>query len=153
MVEQDTKISSLLSLGFLLVCIVNMMALLLAKFTARDGDIAVRRELGASRWQIFQQFALKSFVIGCVGAVIGVALSFLALRLMANGNADMSAIYKMDAAMLSLTVSNNRPPPCIHTITGSLPCGCNVGVQTFKNKQSSFIDPGLPPFLSDKPGF
>ena len=104
MVEQETKISSLLSLGFLLVCIVNMMALLLAKFTARDGNIAVRRELGASRWQIFQQFALKSFVIGCVGAVIGVALSFLALRLMANGNADMSAIYKMDAAMLSLTV-------------------------------------------------
>ena len=103
-VEQDTKISSLLSLGFLLVCIVNMMALLLAKFTARDGDIAVRRALGASRWQIFQQFALESFVIGCVGAVIGVALSFLALRLMANGNADMSAIYKMDAAMLSLTV-------------------------------------------------
>jgi len=103
-VEKDTKISSWLSLGFLLVCIVNMMALLLAKFTARNGDIAVRRALGASRWQIFQQFALESFVIGCVGAVIGVALSFLALRLMANGNAGMSAIFKMDATMLSLTV-------------------------------------------------
>lgn len=103
-VEQDTKISSWLSLGFLLVCIVNMMALLLAKFTARNGDIAVRRALGASRWHIFQQFALESFVIGCVGAAIGVALSFLALRLMANGDDGVSALYKMDAAMLSLTV-------------------------------------------------
>jgi putative ABC transport system permease protein len=103
-VEQDAKISSWLSLGFLLVCIVNMMALLLAKFTARNGDIAVRRALGASRWQIFQQFALESFVIGCVGAVIGVGLSFLALRIMANGDAGMSAIFKMDVTMLSLTV-------------------------------------------------
>jgi putative ABC transport system permease protein len=103
-VEKDTKISSWLSLGFLLVCIVNMMALLLAKFTARNGDIAVRRALGASRWQIFQQFALESFVIGCVGAVIGVALSFLALQLMADGDTGMSAIYKMDTTMLCLTV-------------------------------------------------
>jgi putative ABC transport system permease protein len=103
-VEQDAKISGWLSLGFLLVCIVNMMALLLAKFTARNGDVAVRRALGASRWQIFQQFALESFVIGCVGAAIGVALSFLALRLMANGDNGVSALYKMDAAMLSLTV-------------------------------------------------
>ncbi len=103
-VEKDTKISSWLSLGFLLVCIVNMMALLLAKFTARNGDIAVRRALGASRWQIFQQFALESFVIGCVGAVIGVGLSFLALRVMENGDTGASAIYKMDATMLALTV-------------------------------------------------
>ena len=103
-VEKDTKISSWLSLGFLLVCIVNMMALLLAKFTARNGDIAVRRALGASRWQIFQQFALESFVIGCVGAVVGVGLSFLALRVMENGDTGASAIYKMDATMLALTV-------------------------------------------------
>jgi putative ABC transport system permease protein len=103
-VEQDVKISSWLSLGFLLVCIVNMMALLLAKFTARNGDIAVRRALGASRWQIFQQFALESFVIGCVGAAIGVVLSYLALYMMANGDTNTSAMYKMDGAMLSLTV-------------------------------------------------
>jgi putative ABC transport system permease protein len=104
-VEDDTKISSWLSLGFLLVCIVNMMALLLAKFTARKGDIAVRRALGASRWQIFQQFALESFVIGCVGAVLGVGLSFLALRLMANGSPMSAGFFKMDFFMLCIAVS------------------------------------------------
>jgi putative ABC transport system permease protein len=103
-VEKDVKISSWLSLGFLLVCIVNMMALLLAKFTARNGDIAVRRALGASRWQIFQQFALESAVIGCVGAVIGAGLSFFALRLMSNNDPQLANILRMDLAMLSLTV-------------------------------------------------
>ncbi len=103
-VEKDAKISSWLSLGFLLVCVVNMMALLLAKFTARNGDIAVRRALGASRWQIFQQFSLESAVIGCVGAVIGVGLSFLALRLMSNGDPQLANILRMDATMLALTV-------------------------------------------------
>jgi putative ABC transport system permease protein len=104
-VEKDAKISTGLSMGFLLVCIVNMMALLLAKFTARNGDIAVRRALGASRWQIFQQFALESFVIGCVGALIGVVLSFFAMRLMANGDPGMMDILRMDVTMLTLTVA------------------------------------------------
>ncbi|WP_251274358.1 ABC transporter permease, partial [Enterobacter hormaechei] len=38
-----------LALGFLGVCLVNTVGLLLAKFLRRSGEIGVRRALGASR--------------------------------------------------------------------------------------------------------
>jgi putative ABC transport system permease protein len=55
-VSDDTRTSTWLAFGFLLVCLVNTVGLLLAKFSARPGEIGVRRALGATRRDVFTQF-------------------------------------------------------------------------------------------------
>jgi Predicted permease. len=46
-VPEDVRMQAWLALGFLLVCVVNTVGLLLAKFLRRSGEIGVRRALGA----------------------------------------------------------------------------------------------------------
>jgi putative ABC transport system permease protein len=48
-VPPESRISLMVSLGFLVICLVNTIGLLLAKFMRRAPDIGVRRALGAPR--------------------------------------------------------------------------------------------------------
>jgi putative ABC transport system permease protein len=74
-VPPETRISLLLSLGFLLVCLVNTVGLMLAKFMRRAGEIGVRRALGASRREIWLQFLAEAAMVGVSGGVAGVVLT------------------------------------------------------------------------------
>ena len=74
-VSDDARLQTWLAFGFLSVCLVNTVGLLLAKFTARAGEIGVRRALGASRAQIFAQYLLEAATLGLVGSLLGVALA------------------------------------------------------------------------------
>src|SRR5471030_2892420 len=47
-----------LAFGFLLLCLVNTVGLLLAKFSVRAAEVGIRRALGASRKEIFRQFLI-----------------------------------------------------------------------------------------------
>jgi len=80
----DTILQTLLATGFLLVCIVNTIGLLMAKFSGHAGEIGVRRALGATRRQLFQQYLVQAGVIGLAGGVLGVALTFAGLALIAR---------------------------------------------------------------------
>lgn len=74
-VPAETKVSMLLSLGFLLVCLVNTVGLLLAKFMRRAGEIGVRRALGASRRAIYAQFLAEAAMVGVAGGLLGLLLT------------------------------------------------------------------------------
>jgi putative ABC transport system permease protein len=74
-VPKDTKVSLLVSFGLLLVCLVNTIGLLLAKFLRRSGEIGVRRALGASRKSIYVQFLTEASVVGLAGGVLGLLLT------------------------------------------------------------------------------
>ncbi|MGH8106101.1 MAG: ABC transporter permease, partial [Arenimonas sp.] len=104
-VGRDTKLSSWMAFGFLLVCIVNLVALMLAKFTARAGDIGVRRALGASRNEIFRQYLIEAGVVGIVGAMLGLALSWYGVHILSSQLAEASDFYQMDWKMLVITLS------------------------------------------------
>lgn len=103
-VGDDSRISTWLAFGFLLVCLVNTIGLLLAKFTARAGEIGVRRALGASRGEIFAQYLIEAAVIGLVGGVVGLLLAFGGLALIAKQSNAMSMVASMDWEMLLLTI-------------------------------------------------
>jgi len=102
-VGNDSKLSAWLAFGFLILCLVNTVGLLLAKFSVRASEIGVRRALGASRRDVFQQFLIETGVVGLVGGVLGLVLSFGALALIGMQSKGMAAVARMDWQMLMLT--------------------------------------------------
>jgi putative ABC transport system permease protein len=78
-VPNEVRILILVSFGFLLVCLMNAMGLMLAKIMGRAGDIGVRRALGASRAAIFAQCLIETGVVGLAGGILGLLLTALGL--------------------------------------------------------------------------
>jgi putative ABC transport system permease protein len=78
-VPNEVRILILVSFGFLLVCLMNAMGLMLAKIMGRAGDIGVRRALGASRGAIFAQCLIETGVVGLAGGILGLGLTALGL--------------------------------------------------------------------------
>lgn len=102
-VGKDTKLSAWLAFGFLLLCLVNTIGLLLAKFSVRAAEVGIRRALGASRREIFRQFLVESAVVGLVGGVLGLMLAFGALALLSMQGSEVAAVAHMDLTMLAFT--------------------------------------------------
>jgi putative ABC transport system permease protein len=103
-VSDDTRTSTWLSFGFLLVCLVNTVGLLLAKFSARPGEIGVRRALGASRGEIFRQYLTEAAVIGLVGAGVGIGLTMAALAFIRGFNQGIAQLTHLDVPMATVAV-------------------------------------------------
>jgi len=102
-VSNDNRVSTVLAFAFLLLCLVNTIGLLLAKFSVRAGEVGVRRALGASRAEIFKQFLTESAVVGLVGGVLGLLLSLGALYLIGKQSTRFEVLAHMDWQMLGLT--------------------------------------------------
>lgn len=78
-VSNEVQILVLVSLSFLVVCLLNAMGLMLAKIMGRRGDISVRRALGANRGAVFSQCLIEAGVIGVAGGLLGLLLTTLGL--------------------------------------------------------------------------
>jgi putative ABC transport system permease protein len=79
-VEDDARVMLGLSLLFLVVCLLNTIGLLLAKFMGKSADISLRRALGASRTSLFVQHMIETGLIGLGGGIFGLGLTWLGLR-------------------------------------------------------------------------
>jgi putative ABC transport system permease protein len=80
--------------GVLLSACVNVMNMQFARATLRGKELAVRSSLGASRLRLIRQMLTESLLVAGLGAVVGVALAYLAVD------------------VLSATVRNlDNPPP------------------------------------------
>ena len=102
-VARDNKLAVWLAFGFLLLCVVNTMGLLLAKFSTRSAEVGVRRALGAARGAVFRQFMVETGVIGLAGGVLGLALALASLWLIRKQSQDLSAVAHLDWPMLAAT--------------------------------------------------
>ncbi|MBD8871564.1 ABC transporter permease [Rhodanobacter sp. DHB23] len=105
-VPPETRISLLLSLGFLLVCLVNTVGLMLAKFMRRAGEIGVRRALGASRREIWAQFLAEAAIVGVVGGLVGVL--FTGIGVLGIGlvfEPDIARLAHIDVSLVALTLA------------------------------------------------
>lgn len=104
-VPADVRLQVWLALGFLAVCLLNTVGLLLAKFLRRGGEIGVRRALGASRRSIFAQCLVEAGTIGVAGGIAGVGLALLGLWAVRQQPVDYAALAHMDAPMLLATLA------------------------------------------------
>ncbi|WIG57082.1 MAG: ABC transporter, ATP-binding protein [Rhodanobacteraceae bacterium] len=93
-VPPESRISLLVSLGFFVICLVNTVGLLLAKFMRRAGEIGVRRALGASRREIYMQFLVEAGTVGAAGGLLGLVLT-------AIGVSGVGLLFRPEIAQLA----------------------------------------------------
>jgi len=102
-VPNDVRLQTWLAFGFLLVCLINTVGLLLAKFMRRSSEIGVRRALGASKGAIFSQALVEAGTIGLAGGVLGLGLALLGLWAVRQQPASYAELAHLDPVMLLTT--------------------------------------------------
>ncbi|GAB2565669.1 ABC transporter permease [Dyella jejuensis] len=79
-VPTESRISLAVSIGFFVICLVNTIGLLLAKFMQRSAEIGVRRALGATRREVYAQFLMEAAAIGLAGGALGLLLTIVGMQ-------------------------------------------------------------------------
>lgn len=102
-VPGDVRLQVWLAFGFLLVCLLNTVGLLLAKFLRRSSEVGVRRALGASRRAIFIQCLIEAGTVGLAGGIAGLALAWLGLWAVRQQPASYAELAHLDPWMLLAT--------------------------------------------------
>ncbi len=99
-VNKDYRVLVGLSFLLLMVCLVNTISLLLAKFLRRAPEVGVRRALGASQRQVFLQHLIEVSLLGFTGGLLGLLLAQLGLWLLKDNYQQYQLLTKMDISML-----------------------------------------------------
>jgi putative ABC transport system permease protein len=93
----------LISVGVVLaIGCLNVANLLLARASKRNREIAVRAALGARRTRVVRQMLTESLALGVAGALLGIPLAMLALKVFISLNAQN--MRRIESASLDGTV-------------------------------------------------
>lgn len=102
-VPDDVRLQAGLAFGFLLICVVNTVGLLLAKCLRRSREIGVRRAMGATRSEIFAQFMVEAGIVGLAGGVLGLLFAELGLLGIRHQPAEYASLAHLDVSMFAFT--------------------------------------------------
>lgn len=103
-VRDDNQVLVGLSFMFLVVCLLNTIGLLLAKFIGKSSIVSIRRALGASRGHIFRQHLVEVSLIGLVGGLLGLGLAFLGLLGVREIYNEYDRLVSMDFVLVSAAI-------------------------------------------------
>jgi putative ABC transport system permease protein len=105
-VPDELRLAVSLGFGFLVVCLVNAIALMVAKVERRRRELSLRRALGANRTSVLVQCLLEVLPIGLLGGMVGVVLligGLASMRLMLQGA--VSSVTRIDMMLLVQTLA------------------------------------------------
>jgi len=103
-VRNDNRVLVRLSFLFLLVCVLNTVGLLLAKFLGKSGEVALRRAMGASRGAVFSQNLVEVGMIGVLGGLAGTGLAWLGLQAVESMYRGYQHLVHLDPVMLATAI-------------------------------------------------
>lgn len=104
-VPAESRISLFVSVGFFVICLVNTIGLLLAKFMRRSAEIGVRRALGATRREVYAQFLIEAAAVGLVGGLFGLALTVVGMQGVGLlFDPDIAQLAHVDLSLLATTL-------------------------------------------------
>lgn len=86
-----STVFEIMSFLFFLVCLINTIGILLAKYMSKLPEIALRRALGAKRHVVMAQYLIEIALISFIGGILGIILSHFGLQAMMK-----IAIYQSD---------------------------------------------------------
>jgi putative ABC transport system permease protein len=104
-VRNDNRVLVRLSFLFLLVCVLNTVGLLLAKFLGKSGEVALRRAMGASKGAVFSQNLVEVGMIGLLGGLAGTGLAWLGLQAVESMYRGYQHLVHLDPLMLITAIS------------------------------------------------
>ncbi|GAA6206176.1 ABC transporter permease [Thalassotalea sp. SU-HH00458] len=105
-VADDAKMMLAMALMFLIVCLLNTVGLLLAKFLGKAPEIGLRQALGASKSTLFYQYMIESACIGLAGGLLGLFLAYLGLQGIETLYGEyMQGLATLDLNMMILAVT------------------------------------------------
>lgn len=99
------RMQTWIAFGVLLICMVNTVGLMVAKFLRKSGEIGVRRALGASRRAVFAQCLVEAGVIGVAGGLLGLPMAWLGLWMVRQQPVSFAASAHFDPAMLGAALA------------------------------------------------
>ncbi|MEO1582300.1 MAG: ABC transporter permease [Pseudomonadota bacterium] len=104
-VGDDNRLLVVLSLMFLLICLLNTVGLMLAKFLNRAPLVGVRRALGASKRDVALQHGVEVMFIGLLGGLGGLVLSYLGLLAVRNWYTGYEYLARLNPEMIATAVA------------------------------------------------
>ncbi|MEO1320408.1 MAG: ABC transporter permease [Pseudomonadota bacterium] len=99
-VSDDNRLLMVLAFMFLAICLLNTIGLMLAKFINRAPLVGVRRALGASRFDIIRQHGVEVLIIGIMGGLAGLVLSWAGLIAVRSWYRGYEYLAHLDPAMV-----------------------------------------------------
>jgi putative ABC transport system permease protein len=108
--DGSVRVNMMIATGLLVVCLVNAVGLMLAKFASKAAELGVRRALGASRVDLLVQCFFETVIVGLLSAALGLALTSAglwgvrSLRGVAQDSA-FGHLYRLDAQMALIVLA------------------------------------------------
>lgn len=122
----------------LLVACASIAGLCIARAMARQKELDLRRALGAKRWQILRVGLAENLILGCAGALLGIAIAAVALPLLRQIlPADFPRAHEV-----ALTANAALFAVCVAIFTalaaGLLPYARTAGISSAAQSQNRF---------------
>jgi predicted permease len=129
---QIAAMIGVLTLLILVVSCANVGGLMLARAVTRQHEIGIRFAIGAGRWRIFRQLCTESLVLGAMGSIAALGLSYVALKVtLANLDAPKWLDARPDWRVLLFTISM--------TVAAALFFGLMPALQIARQRQQKTI--------------